>query len=134
VLEGLLRSEARVPRLADRDPASQAALDHYRDRQEILAHQLWLELKDAGIRPADLQTASHFLAQGIAAALSLGDIAYLGEDLRWVGELLTNYGVNHGSLEAFLRAYQGAARANLDDRATPILSWLDQMIAPAPAD
>jgi len=133
VLEGLLRSEPQIPRLPDRAPASQAALDHYRDRQGVMANQLWLELTGTGIRHADLQTANHFLAQGIVAALSLGDIAYLGEDIRWVGTLLSNYGVNHGSLGAFLRAYRQAARANLDDRAASILAWLDEIAAQAPA-
>jgi hypothetical protein len=78
-----------------------------------------------------LQIANHFLGQGITAALSLGDIAYLGEDLRWVDTLLANHGANHGALVWYLQAYLRAVRDNLDARAEPILSWLERTTAEA---
>jgi DNA-binding transcriptional MerR regulator len=133
VLEGLLRSEPRIPRVPDRDPASQSALDHYRDQRGILATQLWRELKAAGIQHSYLEEANRIFEQGIVASLSLGDIAYLGDDLRWVSTLLANRGVNHGSLETYLRAYRQAARDNLDSRAAPLLSWFDRLTDGTPA-
>ncbi len=128
-LEQLLDSMPNVPRVPERDPTTQAALDHFRDQQSNLANQLWTALKDSGIRPADLHTANHFFGQGIVAALSLGDIAYLGEDLRWVGALLTNYGANHGSLSAYLQAYLQAARQTLGEQGAPVLAWLERVAA-----
>lgn len=128
-LKRLLESQARIPRVPDRDAAIRDALEHYRDHQDTLADQLWGRLKGSGMRHTDLQTANHFLGQGISAALILGDMAYLGQDLQWIGTLLANYGVNHGSLTAYLSAYLQAAREHLDERAAPILSWLEQVTA-----
>lgn len=128
-LEDLLESKPSIPRVPERGAAAQTALDHFRDRQGSLANQLWGALKDSGMGHADLQTANHFLGQGIAAALSLGDISYLGEDLRWVATLLSNYGANHGSLAAYLQAYFRAAQENLEAQAAPILTWLEWAVA-----
>jgi hypothetical protein len=132
-LDRLLDSEPFIPQVPQIGPSIQAAIDHFRDREGSLSTQIRGALKESGMRHSDLQTANHFLGQGISAALSLGDIAYLGEDLKWVGGLLANYGLNHGASEAYLRAYRSAAQDNLDERAAPILSWLEQVAAETPA-
>lgn len=132
-LESLLRSEASIPTVPDRDPATQQALEHFQDHQGALARQVWRELKTTGWHPAELQSANQFLEQGIAAALSLGEIAFLGDDLQWLGGLMSNYEVNHGALQAVLRAYLAAARDQLDPRGAPIFAWLERATSEAVA-
>lgn len=130
-VEALLAARPHIPRVPDRDPGLQAALEHYHDRQHDVEGQVWNQLKTSGIAHADLETANHFLGQGIAAALTLGDLGFMGENLEWVAGLLANYGLNHGALQHYLAAYRVAAHELLDRRGEPVLNWLDQL-SPGP--
>ena len=127
-LEALLDSSPNPPRIPDRDPALDAALDEFRDQQPNIEGGVWASLKESGISHSDLEGANHFLGQGITAALSLGDVGYMGANLEWVEGLLDNYGSNHGSLEAYQRAYRDAAHRHLSPAGGPILAWLDQVV------
>lgn len=128
-LEALLERPPQVPRVPEREPEIQEALEHFRDQQALIESSVWRQLKQFGIAHADLETANYFLGRGISAALTLGDVALLGTDLEWVGGLLENYGTNHGALQYYLRAYRQAAHEQLDQRGAPVLSWLDQLPA-----
>lgn len=133
-LEALLAARPQIPRVPDPDPELVAALSHFRDRQSNIENRVWETLKESGIPYSDLETANHFLGQGISAALTLGDPAYMGDNLEWIQGLLTNYGRNHGFLKLYLDTYRNAARDQLDPVATPIATWLDQTTAEIAAE
>ncbi len=128
-LESLLKTRPQLPRVPDRAPELQAALDHFHDHQADIDGRVRDRLKQSPISHTDLETANHFLGQGISAALALGDAAYMGDNLEWVQGLLAYHGANHGALGYYLAAYREAAHEQLDQRAAPILSWLDQLPA-----
>lgn len=128
-LEGLLSARPQIPRVPERPPELQAALEHYRDQQSSIEGQVWARLKQSGISHADLETANHFLGQGIAAALMLGDINFMGDDLEWISGLLQHHGANHGALQYYLLAYREATGDQLDSRGDPVLSWLEGLPA-----
>jgi DNA-binding transcriptional MerR regulator len=130
-LTALLEGKPHLLPISPRASATQAALDHFRDRLGRLGDQLRSERTGSWIDPAHLQIANHFLGQGITDSLSLGDIAYLKEDLHWVNTLLANHGANHGALADYLQAYLRAARATLGAPGAPILSWLERTAAGA---
>ena len=129
-VEVLLAARPRIPRVPDRDPKLQAALEHYHDRQPGIEGQVWSQVKGDGVAHGELETANYFLGQGIAAALTLGDLDFMGDNLEWVGGLLANYGANHDALQYYLQAYREAAHEQLDPVGEPILTWLDQISAP----
>lgn len=128
-LESLLKAPAQVPRVPDRPSELQAALDHFRDQQAGIEGRVWDRLKQSPMSHSDLETANHHLAQGIAAALELGDVAYMGDNLEWVNGLLANYGADGDGLKFYLTSYREAAHEQLDQRAAPILLWMDQLPA-----
>jgi hypothetical protein len=64
----------------------------------------------------------------VAAALSLGDINYLNTDVAWGEKLLYYYSLPPEMLGEYLRIYRRAAKAHLDERGEPILTWLDEQI------
>lgn len=127
-LERLLEEPPQVPRVPDRDPDLMAALEDFQDSQPRIEGQVWDQLKEFGIPHASLETANHFLGQGVAAALTLGDLAFMGNDLEWINGLLQNYGSNHGFLQRYLHAYRDAAQDQLNARGAPIIDWLAQTI------
>ncbi len=124
-LESLLAAPPKNPHVPDRDPALLAALDHYRDHQSGIENAIWSSLKQSGIPYSDLETANHYIGQGISAALILGDPAYMGDSLEWIQGLLTNYGRNHGFFALYLESYRDAARDQMDPAADPIVTWLE---------
>jgi hypothetical protein len=133
-LESLLAARPQIPRVPDRDPELSAALDHFRDRQSNIENEIWNSFKDSRIPYSELEMANHFLAQGISAALTLGDAAFMGDNMEWIQGLLINYGRNHGFLELYLDSYRRAAHDQLDAVAAPITAWLDQAVAVAVAE
>ena len=67
------------------------------------------------------------LAHYIIAALTLGDINYLGVDMTWLEELLVNYDQPPELLGKYLDTYRQIARTHLDERGDPIIDWLAQL-------
>jgi DNA-binding transcriptional MerR regulator len=130
-IESALKSSTDLAPIPARDPILSTAVEHYQEYQSRIEKQVWDQMKESGIPYRSLETAHHFLGQWISAALRLGDMAFMVEDLVWIEGLLENYGANHGSLAVYLTSYRKAAHAHLDERAAPILDWLDAVSPPA---
>jgi hypothetical protein len=69
------------------------------------------------------------LAQNIIAALSLGDMNYLGTDLDWITGLIENRTLPADSLNTYLDLYRQVVDRHLNDRGAPIVDWLERVIA-----
>jgi hypothetical protein len=70
------------------------------------------------------------LAQGVLAALSLGDMDLLGRDLDWVRGLMHNfhYQMADETLHRYLRAYYEATLQELDHRGDPVKAWFADIL------
>ena len=76
-----------------------------------------------------LVAANASIGRNIIAALTLGDIDYLGPDLEWIEGLLVNhYQMPVHMLDDYLRAYYGALRTHLGHRGSAITGWLEQLL------
>jgi DNA-binding transcriptional MerR regulator len=104
------------------------ALDNYRERQFAIEAALWSDLDESGIPYASLAMANAKLAENIIAALRLGDINYLGNEIDWIKGLLDNHAIPAEHLGRFAKAYHQAASAHLDERGRPILDWFKERI------
>jgi DNA-binding transcriptional MerR regulator len=107
--------------------AARQVLAHYRE------HQLLIEADLVRLRPDLLSktwfaTATRELARNIAAALTLGDIALLDDDIDWLEGMGQGDNVPIEVLEDFLRAYYRAAVIHLDPGGTVVLDWLARRI------
>jgi hypothetical protein len=68
------------------------------------------------------------MAQNILAALTLGDINFIGNDLTWIEGLLLNYRLPTAALYHYLNLYTQAAKRHLDERGQLIIDWLDRLV------
>jgi len=73
-----------------------------------------------------LNDNNEYLAYGIGAALTLGDLNYLNADVTWGEGLLSNYSLPPDMLNQYLEIYYEAAKTHLDERGEPIITWLAQ--------
>jgi len=129
VVGQLLASSLAVPTGEPASEAYQQALAHYRRRQAAIEAEVWQALENMNISDDFLTLVNSNLAHYIIAALTLGDIDYLGIDMAWLEELLVNYDQPSELLGKYLDTYRQIARTHLDERGDPIINWLAQLTA-----
>ena len=131
-VERWLTSLGSLPPVVDTEPVSDAyrqALPHYREQQGVIEAEIWHTMGQMDLPPNCLIDTNKHLAQGIAAALMLGDLNLLQADINWGKELLCHYQVPVEIAERYLQVYYRAARTHLDERGRPIVAWLAQLTA-----
>lgn len=106
------------------------ALQYFRLQQAPLEAHLWRNLANSGLSHSLLRKANINFSRDIIAALTLGNIDYLGIDLEWVQGLLTNhYQLPAVMVTRYLAAYLQAAEIYLLDHAEMLINWLRRVLA-----
>lgn len=80
-----------------------------------------------GVPEAALGQALTFTNRGLQAALSLGDLTFMEEDLSWVRGLLQHRGVNAAQLSAFWGHYRDVSLQLMGEEAQPLTDWMEQV-------
>ncbi len=132
--EDLEETVAAVEHLASMKPAPRAlpvlsedyrkALAQFRKEQASIEADVWRAME---LRPGQekrLSIANERLGENILAALRLGDLGLLGNDIDWVQCLLDSHCFEAEQLRAYLAAYQRASEVHLHDEGRLIVDWL----------
>jgi hypothetical protein len=69
------------------------------------------------------------MAQTIIAALKLGSMELLGNDMAYIEHLLVSYRLSSEQSRDYLLAYYQAAKIHLGEPAGAIVEWLAQIVA-----
>ena len=85
-------------------------------------------LQGNGISLDQLSQANRSMGWDISAALSFGNLDYLGEEIAWVEGLLHNQGFPAEFLDRYLITYNEVLQEHLDSRGQPILEWLSKAL------
>jgi DNA-binding transcriptional MerR regulator len=117
--------------LAVEEPTAvyQEALSHYRERLALIEAEIWQMMRLATIPHIHTINSHNNLAQNIIAALTLGDMEFIENDITWLEGLLLNTQIPLTQLYDYLNAYTKATKMYLDERGTLIVTWLDRLIA-----
>jgi len=126
-IEQLMASPRPHPPLEAVPLAYLQALEHYRERQVYIEAHLGQALERTGIDPEHLAIANAEMSRNIIAALTLGDMAFLGVEIEWIKGLLDNHRLPREPLDNYLQAYYEAAQNHLDERGQPIVRCLGQL-------
>lgn len=125
---------ARPPAPA-REPVSDAyhqAYTYFLEQHGAIESQVWRILDQNEFPKRDVPEANRYLSRNIAAGLKLGDLGYVGANLRWIEGMMINHNLPPDHLRRFLEAYDQAAREILTAPAgKPILEWLAEVVAVA---
>lgn len=76
------------------------------------------------VSPENLNTGIHFLGDNIAAALQLGDLDHLSEEMEWLKSLLQMHASQTHELHNFMKAYSDAVDEHINGQGEPIKTWL----------
>lgn len=105
------------------------ALQYFRLQQAPIEAYLWHNLGASGMSHSLLRKANINFSRDIIAALTLGNIDYLGVDLEWIQGLLTNhYQMPKMMVTRYLTAYLQAAEIYLHDHAPLLINWLRRVL------
>jgi hypothetical protein len=102
------------------------ALNYYLSQQKNIEIEVWRKLQQTGQSSDQIQKSYNYLADNIAAALRLGDINFLNEDIVWVDRLLHHRDIPDTTLTGLLEIYHQAALTHLDERGGLITDWLSE--------
>jgi MerR family transcriptional regulator, light-induced transcriptional regulator len=130
VVETLLTAPVPPP-LPPTQTASETyrqALAHYREQRTMIEAQLWHSVGVLEIPHNLLAYANQELGHNIRAALTLGDVDFLCDDLSWIKGLLQNHRMPQEMLCRYLEAYLHAAQTHLDARGDLITAWMEQLV------
>jgi len=128
VVDQILTSRLPSPSALAPSEAYMQALAHFREQWPTIEAHTWQTLNQNGISDAHLTQANQSISRNISAALTLGDMAYLGREIEWVGGLLFNYQLPTELLGHYLRAYHQALLTHMDERGEPIVTWLGELL------
>jgi MerR family transcriptional regulator, light-induced transcriptional regulator len=81
-------------------------------------------LEPLPISPEAVNTGVYFLGENIAAALQLGDMAYVSTEIDWLKGLLRAHESSEDQLIHFMQTYSQAVNQNINGQGQPIYEWL----------
>ena len=108
----------------------------YASQEYVAAHQFFLSkrpdiemtlrtlIAPLGISSEDYQTGIHFLGDNIAAALALGNMNHVSDEMEWVKYLLHAHTHPEEELVKFMDAYVKAIDRHINGSGKPIYEWL----------
>jgi methanogenic corrinoid protein MtbC1 len=99
----------------------------FTDQQPQIEAHLRGVIQRNGMHESHLEIANEYLGLDISAALSLGDMGLLSEEINWVKFLLKNYAVPVERLHEYLAHFGKAIELYMEDDGKPILEWLDSV-------
>ena len=107
-------------------------------QEYVAAHQFFLSkradiemtlrtlIKPLSISSEDYQTGIHFLGDNIIAALALGNMNYVSDEMDWIKYLLHAYNQPEEELVKFMDAYAKAIDKHINGSGKPIYEWLKE--------
>lgn len=131
VIESLINSPHPVPEVKPLTEEYQHAYSYFRERAALIEAEVWQMLSDSDVSQRELSQANAHMTRNMTAALSLGNLDFIGTDMRWVEGLMVNYGIPLEQLRDFTQVYLQAAHKHLNAPAGAIiLEWLDRVLDP----
>jgi hypothetical protein len=81
-------------------------------------------IQPISINPEGLGTGIQFLGDNIAAALQLGDMGYVTDEMAWLKTLLQSHQRPSQELVHFMDSYSRAVDQHINGQGEPIKVWL----------
>lgn len=106
----------------------QRALAHFRDRQTAIEAHIWENITTNGLKNYQLELANDYLNRDISAALTLGSLEYLTEEIDWIRMLLSNHNIPEELLPKYLEIYKQAVTQSLGEEGAPVINWINNEV------
>jgi hypothetical protein len=101
-----------------------AAYQFFTAKRADIEQTLKTLVKPLSISSESFQTGIHFLGDNILAALQLGDMNHVSDEMSWIKFLLHAYERPDEELVNFMDAYAKAVNKHINGSGKPIYEWL----------
>ena len=123
-MEHILNSKRKSLQLQSPSQEYIAAHQFFTSKRADIEMTLKTLVNPLGISSESFQTSIHFLGDNIAAALQLGDMHHVSDEMSWVKFLLHAYERPDEELVKFMDAYAKAVNKHINGSGKPIIEWL----------
>jgi DNA-binding transcriptional MerR regulator len=103
------------------------ALATLTERHAALIARLATNLEQEGIHPRYLTDANLHLTEDVIAALQLGDLHFLAQNMEWVKGLIKNYGIPTDSLDRYMSSYQQALKDVMGEDGDVVIEYFEAL-------
>lgn len=129
VVEHLVLNRPPVPERVPIPEEYEVAWTLFRERAGLIEAHVWQTLGHYAVDPTAVANANHYLSRNILSALKLGDLDFIGANLKWLEGMMVNYSLPPDGLSNFLLSYHEAAQEYLAGPAGEIvLQWLGEVV------
>lgn len=123
-VERLLQSNIKAKPAKIASPEHLAALREFNANRTLIESSLKKYLQPLSVNQEELNNGIYFLGNNIAAALQLGDMEHISEEMDWLRGLLKAYNQTGPKLSQFMESYSIALEEQIDSQDNPIKTWL----------
>jgi DNA-binding transcriptional MerR regulator len=127
----LLQNKLAVPEVATVSAVYRTALEEYRRQQAAVEAEIWSQIATVQLPDEMIARSNSYLARDIQAALTLGDMSFLDEEVAWLTQLLANHNLGQADLWRYFRAYHTAAKTVFGSDEHVVVSWLGKVVRSA---
>ncbi len=111
------------------------ALTYFQAHHAEIDAEVWRRASELSMPHKMLQQANINFSRDIIAALTLGDIRFLGVDMAWIKGLLWNHHqMPEQAIQEYLQIYLRATEHVLQGRGAILINWLQQILRENEAD
>ena len=128
IVERLMARQEPAPAVEPAPAELEIAHRHLEQRKPALEMALSERLTAPAGSPSQFSEAGDYLTRNAIAALKLGDMDLVQEQLEWIAGLLGGHERDPALIDAYLSAYHQALLATLDDRGQPLIGWFESRV------
>jgi DNA-binding transcriptional MerR regulator len=125
-IEDLLHHSRPMPAGVPRSREYDETLRVFAQKRAAITAEVFAQIPDGLMPPAVVQIACESLSSNVAAALKLGDMTLLGEEITWGSGIIQNHTLNGSYLKSFLQLYGEAVERQLRNKGRIVSEWFNQ--------
>lgn len=129
VVENLINFAPPTPKVTPVSEGYLIALEQFKKQQSSIESHIWQHFQPEKMPYAHFVNANMHMARNITSALRLGDMHYIGTEISWLEQLLSNYQWPPHVLPDYLQTYHEAADTYMNGRGRPVVEWLAEIVA-----
>jgi glutaredoxin 2 len=99
-------------------------LEFFKSHRQQIEVALFQAVRQNRFSSEALETPTRFMGDNILAALQLGDLSFMNEELDWVRSLLKSNNIPEQALGMYMQLYADAVHQNINGAGKPITDWL----------
>jgi MerR family transcriptional regulator, light-induced transcriptional regulator len=125
-IQALVTRPTTSPAVKGPSQESIIALESFKSHRPQIEVALFEAIHQHRFNSETIDTSTQFLADNIIAALQLGDLSLINDEIDWVRSLLKSNNIPEQVLGMYMQLYAEAVHQNINGAGKPITDWLNK--------